>query len=195
MKKRKIFIIVQHLIKCNSAKKVIRRFGEEYEWAGDPNDPTKFHYEIIVTQSILRPVLVIPSVTRVNKKSTQSLPPKQVLKLQHDILKPNLTDRFYFIDREFFDRSGWEEVIVNDNVLDIESTEMLVNYVEDNQTGFNRLNNVNVNKNSIYNRPNKRNFGSELENNEEEDECSILDDDEEESGEDNVIIDEVDNDY
>ena len=72
---------------------------------------------------------------------------------------------------------------------------MLVNYIEDNQTGFNRLNNVNVNKNSIYNRPNKRNFGSGLENNEEEDECSILDDDEEESGEDNVIIDEEDNEY
>ena len=65
---KKIFIIVQHLIKCSgSTQKVIRKFGEEYQWAGDPKDPTKFHYEIIVAQSILRPVMVVPSVTRINK--------------------------------------------------------------------------------------------------------------------------------
>ena len=91
---------------------------------------------------VLRPVMVIPSITKLTKTPKNKLHPEKLLSLQYNPLEPSIQDRFYFIDRHFFDRSGWEKVIVNDNVLELDTNNIkkTLNYLDNNMTGFNGLN-------------------------------------------------------
>jgi len=92
--KEEIMCLVQELILERSERTTIRslKLGEKYMWAADPNNPNEFKYLFVPVETILRPVMVIPEYGR----------GKLI-----DINRPKRTDRFYMIDRKFFDRSGW----------------------------------------------------------------------------------------
>ena len=142
----KIFLIVQHLIEFpENRKEKQKTLGVQYQWAGNPTKANQFLYDIITVQMVLRPVMVIPSITRLTKTSKNKLQPEKLLSLQYNPLEPSVQDRFHFIDRHFFDRSGWEKVIVNDNVLELDTNNIqkTMNYLDNNMTGFNDLSGIN----------------------------------------------------
>ena len=109
LEETKVFLIVQYLIEYKgkeTSKNNQKRIGQQFQWAANPNKPTEFDYGLIAAQSIVRPVLVIPYITRLNKIKSNQLNPTNLLNLQYNPCQPHINDRFNLIDRYFFDRSG-----------------------------------------------------------------------------------------
>jgi len=84
----KILLLIQHLIKTPKSGSAM---GEIYEFASEPNDTNMFRFDIVTVQSILRPAFVVP-----------------VFRKSYNPLSHSAEDRFWVLDRRFFDRSGWE---------------------------------------------------------------------------------------
>ena len=177
----KIFLLVQILVKCTEKRKMKKLLGSEYEWAACPDDGSVWQYEIITAQSIYRPAMVIPMFTRINKIKNNQLNPNVLLNLRSNNLKPHRNDRFYFIERKFFDRSGWENVIINDNLLPTNTNADIERYITLNQTGFNDLNMIRKENFSRGVSSRKQYDDNILE---DDDNDSVIIDDEDESGED-----------
>jgi len=84
----KILLLIQHLIRKFNHGSIL---GEIYEFASDPEDRNQFRFDIVTVQSILRPAFVVP-----------------VFRKSYNPLSHSIDDRFWVLDRKFFDRSGWE---------------------------------------------------------------------------------------
>ena len=100
-----IFCLGQELypMKSKKAEKKINKstiLGKQFCWAGHPLVKTKFKYHFIPVESIVRLVLVVPSF-----KDSSSYINRN---------KPKPDDTFYLIDRIFFDRTGWDEEVVQE---------------------------------------------------------------------------------
>ena len=75
----KIFLIVHHLIEFpENCKEKQNKLGVQYQWAGNPTKANQFLYDIITVQMVLRPVMVIPSITRLTKTSKNKLQPEKL---------------------------------------------------------------------------------------------------------------------
>ena len=103
------------------------RLGTKYMWAANPFNPNEFKYLFLPVEAILRPVMVIPEYSKGRFI---------------DINRPKRTDRFYMIDRNFFDRSGWPmENLSEANDFNMEDNQ--ANYLREN---YERNEDVNVNR-------------------------------------------------
>ena len=103
------------------------RLGTKYMWAANPFNPNEFKYLFLPVEAILRPVMVIPEYSKGRFI---------------DINRPKRTDRFYMIDRNFFDRSGWPmENLSEANDFIMEDNQ--ANYLREN---YERNEDVNVNR-------------------------------------------------
>ena len=91
--KMELICLVQELIlDPNNRVANSLQLGSKYMWAANPSNPNEFKYQFVPVETILRPVMVIPEYSK----------GKLI-----DINRPKRSDRFYMIDRKFFDRSGW----------------------------------------------------------------------------------------
>jgi len=135
--KEEIMCLVQELILERSERNTMRslKLGEKYMWAADPNNPNEFKYLFVPVETILRPVMVIPEYGR----------GKLI-----DINRPKRTDRFYMIDRKFFDRSGWPVDNLseaNDFITDENQVDYLTANYESKGT---RVNELQQGDNNVY---------------------------------------------
>jgi len=87
-KATRIILLVQQLIKVPQVAGSI--LGDIYQYASEPGHRTEFKFDIVPVQAILRPAFVVP-VFREAYNTTHSKP----------------EDKFWVLDRKFFDRSGW----------------------------------------------------------------------------------------
>jgi len=92
-----ILLLIQHLIKIPYSGSSL--LGDIYAFASEPEDRNQFRFDIVTVQSILRPVFVVP-----------------VFRKSYNPLSHSHDDRFWVLDRKFFDRSGWETKMVAENL-------------------------------------------------------------------------------
>jgi len=83
----KMLLLIQHLIKKPNHGSIL---GDIYEFASEPDNRNVFRFDIVSVQSILRPAFVVP-----------------VFRKSYNPLSHSAEDRFWVLDRRFFDRSGW----------------------------------------------------------------------------------------
>ena len=85
-----MFCLTQELIQVKRQIRSYYQLGTLFQWAADPRRNTSFLYRIIPVESILRPAFVVP-----------------VLSNNYNANNPHINDKFFMLDRKYFDRSGW----------------------------------------------------------------------------------------
>jgi len=86
--------------------------GKQFCWAAHPLSKTKFKYHLIPVESIIRIVLVVPTFKSSPYKSN----------------KPKHDDTFHVLDRIFFDRTGWDEDVVQEEFF-VQSTAEQISFM------------------------------------------------------------------
>jgi len=124
----KILVLIQHLIRIPSSGSTL---GNIYEFASDPNDKNLFRFDIITIQSILRPAFVVP-----------------VFRQSYNPLSHSSEDRFWVLDRSFFDRSGWETRKPSSEDEDLNTAIKQKEYIKRHQTA-NRILNLDSSKTHV----------------------------------------------
>ena len=94
-----------------------------------PANNTDFYIDMISIDSMIGPAMIIPYFSFQTKKKTNNGIILQKVGTPK-INNPHLSDMFWYVDRKFFDRSGWEEL--NDS------------NIEDNNTNINVINTDNI---------------------------------------------------
>ena len=85
-----VFCLVQELFQVKRQLRSYYQLGTLFQWAADPRRNTSFLYRIIPVESILRPAFVVP-----------------VINNNYNANNPHINDKFFMLDRKYFDRSGW----------------------------------------------------------------------------------------
>ena len=132
----KILLLVQYMVlqpkRDDGRKKPTKEsgdvmLGDVYVWdreVGPKGRGSRFIYQLIPIQTIVRPVFVANRFWSTDKD-------------EYNVLRPNIADIFHVLDRKFFDRSGWEQLTTTTASKDghsLETTEELRNYLISEQT-------------------------------------------------------------
>ena len=126
------FFIVQYLDFIHLQDKTSKpHTSHEYisvlEWEKDNSqNKSQFVIDIISLDNIVGSAMVIPCfsfIEKGNKKSNGKIIDTPITG------KPSFNDKFWYVDRKFFDRSGWEELKVH-NSGDNNSNEINVNNIQ-----------------------------------------------------------------
>ena len=112
-KSTNLFCLVQELYPVKQNDILFYQIGKKFEWAANPDNDHQFKYQFIPVESILRPSFVVP----------QCHP-------NYRVNRPNFNDKFYMLDRKYFDRcSEWRERYLLDPnfITSPEEAEELIN--------------------------------------------------------------------
>jgi len=153
-----IFCLVQELFPSGLNDTPSYQLGKKFEWAANPDNDHHFKYQFIPVESILRPAFVVP----------QCHP-------SYKVNRPNSCDKFFMLDRNYFDRSSeWiDRHFLDPNFLiSSENASEVINRTLD------RLQRLNDNeakhtsrKESNYNNVAKRTQYEDVDGENDEDEC------------------------
>jgi hypothetical protein len=104
-----------------------------------------FNVDIIDSKAIVDVAVVIPFFSYYEDLTSKSSKSKQHMYQMPIMGQPNVHDRFYYIERRYFDRSGWNELYTNTSLGGVNDVQNVNDYIARNTYG--RPNSRNINNN------------------------------------------------
>ena len=144
----------------------IQNMYKQLKWELAPN-PNFFNVGIIDSKTIVDVAVVIPFFSYYEDLTSKSSKSKQHMYQMPIMGQPNVHDRFYYIERRYFDRSGWNELYTNTSLGGVNDVQNVNDYIARN----------------TYGRPNSRNINNDEDEDEDEEEEEEEEDEEEEDEE------------
>jgi hypothetical protein len=126
-----------HTIQHRTIKQLV---WEERRGINLTNNRHSFYIDMISIDNLAGSAMVIPYFSFHTATKTRQGKNESTLKIgTPKIGKPHTSDKFWYIDRRFFDRSGWEELKEKQDNINSNSSTILINNSNRNQLDLNNI--------------------------------------------------------